>query len=127
MDLDFTEEQDLLRQTVRELCREALDPGHRPRSLEDDPTGYRPELWDELAKTGLLGLTIAEEHGGAGLGPLELAVVYEELGRAIAPTPHLVSAVVCAGILAAGGTGRAEGAVAAEDRLRGGGRHARLA
>jgi alkylation response protein AidB-like acyl-CoA dehydrogenase len=103
MDLDFTEEQELLRRTVRELCAKHSTVDD-VRALEDDPAGYRPELWDELAKTGLLGLTIAEEHGGAGLGPLELAVVYEELGRAVAPTPHLVSAVVSAGVIAAGGT-----------------------
>ena len=103
MDLDFTEEQDLLRQTVRELCarHSTMDI---VRALEDDAAGFRRELWDELGKTGLLGLTIAEERGGAGLGPLELAVVYEELGRAIAPTPHLVSAVIGAGLIRAGGT-----------------------
>jgi alkylation response protein AidB-like acyl-CoA dehydrogenase len=103
VDLDFTEEQELLRDTVRELCAKHSSVDI-VRALEDDPTGFRRELWDELAKTGLIGLTVAEEHGGAGLGPLELAIVYEELGRAIAPTPHLVSAVVSAGILAAGGT-----------------------
>ena len=103
MDLDFTEEQDLLRQTVRELCAKH-STADIVRALEDDPVGYRPELWDELAKTGLIGLTIGEEHGGAGLGPLELAVVYEELGRTITPSPHLISAVVCAGLIAAGGS-----------------------
>ncbi|MEX2457792.1 MAG: acyl-CoA dehydrogenase family protein, partial [Actinomycetota bacterium] len=103
MDLDFTEEQDLLRRTVRDLCAKhsTVDT---VRALEDDAAGFRRELWGELGKTGLLGLTIAEEHGGAGLGPLEMAVVYEELGRAIAPTPHLVSAVIGAGLIRAGGT-----------------------
>jgi alkylation response protein AidB-like acyl-CoA dehydrogenase len=103
MDLDFTEEQDLLRQTVRELCAKHSTVDI-VRSLEDDPAGYRAELWDELAKTGLIGLVIGEDHGGAGLGPLEVAVVYEELGRAITPSPHLISGVIAAGLIAAGGT-----------------------
>jgi alkylation response protein AidB-like acyl-CoA dehydrogenase len=103
VDLDFTEEQQLLQQTVRELCARH-STSEIVRSLEDDPVGFRRELWDELAKTGLIGLTIPEEHGGAGLGPIELAAVYEEFGRALTPSPHLVSAVVSAGILRAGGT-----------------------
>jgi alkylation response protein AidB-like acyl-CoA dehydrogenase len=103
VDLDFTEEQHLLGETVRELLAEHSTP-EIVRSLEDDPAGFRRELWDELARTGLAGLVIAEEHGGQGLGPVELAVVYEELGRAITPSPHLVSAVVSAGIIRAGGT-----------------------
>ena len=103
MDLDFTEEQELLRRTVRELSARHSTTA-MVRSLEDHPVGFSRGLWDELAKTGLIGLLVPEEHGGAGLGPLELAVVYEELGRAIVPSPHLVSAVVAAGLLRAGGT-----------------------
>ncbi len=103
LDLDFTEEQDMLRDTVRGVCAQhsSLEV---VRGLEDDPVGYPTDLWSKLAELGLLGLTIPEEHGGSGMSTLDAVVVYEELGRAVAPTPHLVSAVLSAGALLAGGS-----------------------
>src|SRR6266700_3558076 len=101
MDLDLTEEQRLLRQTVRDLCARHSTP-EIVRALETDPLGYRPELWAELGRSGLLGLTVPEEFGGSGMGALDLAVVYEEFGRALCPSPHFVSGVVAAGVLRAG-------------------------
>jgi alkylation response protein AidB-like acyl-CoA dehydrogenase len=103
MDLTFTDEHELLRQTVRELCARSSS-SDQVRALEDDPTGYSRELWEQLGKIDLLGLTIAETYGGAGQGALEAIVVYEEFGRALAWTPHLVSCVIAAAALAAGGT-----------------------
>lgn len=102
MDLTFTDEQNLLRQTVRELC-EKFSPPESVRELEDDPVGFRPELWRELSSLGLTGLTIAEEFGGAGAGALDLVILYEEFGRALVPSPHFISAVVAAGALRAAG------------------------
>jgi alkylation response protein AidB-like acyl-CoA dehydrogenase len=103
VDLNFTEEQELLRATVRELCAKHSSP-EMVRQLEGDPVGYRPELWRELAATGLLGLTVPEQYGGAGLTTLDLAVVYEEFGRALCWTPHFTTAVIGASALRAGGT-----------------------
>ncbi len=102
MDLTFTEEQQLLRQTVREMCAMHSTPDH-VRAVEEDPVGFRRELWEQLARIGLLGLTIPEEFGGAGQGALESVLVYEEFGRALAVSPHFVSAVLSAGVLARGG------------------------
>ena len=103
MDLAFTEEQEMLRQTVRELCAKQSSPDI-VRALEKDERGYRPEFYAQLARTDLLGLTIPEEYGGAGQTALENIVVYEELGRALAASPHLGSAVIGAGVLLAGGS-----------------------
>ena len=103
MDLDFTPEQDLLRETVRGVA--AKHGGLTGvRRWEDDPIGYDPELWAELAGLGLLGLTIPEELGGSGMTMLDAMVVYEELGRTLVPSPHFVSAVMCGGALVAAGT-----------------------
>jgi alkylation response protein AidB-like acyl-CoA dehydrogenase len=103
LDLDFTPEQDMLRAMVRGLCAE-----HAPltvvRGLEDDPVGIAADLWKRLAASDLCGLLVPAEHGGAGMTPLDGVVVYQELGRALAPTPHFVSCVVSAGNLVAGGT-----------------------
>ena len=86
MDLDFSEEQHMLRDMVRGLCTEYA-PVDVVRAMEDDPTGYPAELWKQLSELGLTGLTLPESHGGGGQGLLEAAIVYEELGRALAPTP----------------------------------------
>ena len=103
LDLDFTPEQDMLRAMVRGLCAE-----HAPltvvRGLEDDPVGIAADLWKRLAAADLCGLLVPAEHGGAGMTALDGVVVYQELGRALAPTPHFVSCVVSAGALVAGGT-----------------------
>jgi len=103
MDLRWTEEQDALREAIRDLCAKHATP-EIVRSLEDDPTGYRPETWRELAKMELLGLTIPEEYGGVGQSATELVVLYEELGRALLPSPHFVSCVVAAGLLQRAGS-----------------------
>jgi alkylation response protein AidB-like acyl-CoA dehydrogenase len=103
MDLDWSEEQELLRETVRRVCAEHA-PLEVVRRMEDDPTGYPPELWKQFAELGITGVAIAEEHGGAGQGMLEAAIVYEELGRALAPTPHFASAILGARILEASGS-----------------------
>ena len=103
MDLDWSEEQELLRETVRRVCEE-----HAPiavvRAMEDDATGYPAALWKQLAEVGITGVLIPEEYGGAAQSLLEAAIVYEELGRALAPSPHFASAVIGAGLLLAAGS-----------------------
>lgn len=98
MDLDFTPEQDLLRDSVRRLCERhaGLDV---VRKLENDPIGHSPALWTQLADLGLCGLMIDEEHGGSGMTMIDAAVVYEEFGRALVASPHFVSAVLAAGLI----------------------------
>ncbi len=95
VDLDFTSEQELLRDMVRGVCERYCDLTV-VRRLEDDPVGYEPAFWDQLRDLGLLGMTIPEEHGGSGMSMLDAAVVYTELGRALAPSPHFASSVVAA-------------------------------
>ena len=92
LDLTFTAEQEMLRETVRGVCAQ-YSPLAVVRELEDDPTGFPPELWKQLGALDLLGLLIPEEHGGSGMTLIEAVVLYEELGRSLAPTPHLVSCV----------------------------------
>jgi alkylation response protein AidB-like acyl-CoA dehydrogenase len=98
MDLDFSEEQEMLRQSVRGVC-ERHSPIAMVRALEDDPVGYSKEFWRQLIDLGLLGLTLPERHGGSALTAIEAAIVYEEFGRALAPSPHFVSSVLSAGVL----------------------------
>ena len=103
LDLDFTEEQDMLRDMVRGVCAQHA-PLTTVRELEDDPDGVGRDLWGQLAELGICGLTIPEEHGGSGMTLLDGVVVYEELGRALAPVPHFVSCVLSAGAISAAGS-----------------------
>jgi alkylation response protein AidB-like acyl-CoA dehydrogenase len=103
MDLDLTPEQELLRDTVRGMCARhvGLDV---VRQMEDDPVGFPEKFWLQLAELGLLGLTLPEAWGGSGMSMLDAVVVYQELGRALAPSPHFASSVISGGVLARAGT-----------------------
>ena len=103
LDLDFTSEQDMLREMVRGLG-EQYASDESIRALEDDPVGYSSEMWRQLADLGMVGLLLPEEFGGAGSTMMDAVVLYEELGRSLAPTPHMESAVLCGGALARSGS-----------------------
>jgi alkylation response protein AidB-like acyl-CoA dehydrogenase len=103
MNLDFSEEQIALREMVRGLCAEHSPPA-AVRRMEDDPKGYTDEFWKQQGELGLLGLLIPEEYGGSAQGMLEAALVYEEFGRALAPSPHFVSSVLGAKAIQAAGS-----------------------
>jgi alkylation response protein AidB-like acyl-CoA dehydrogenase len=102
VDLEFTDEQEMLRSALREMLAQHSSP-EVVRALEDTPEGYSPKVWAELTALDITGLTLPVEHGGSGMGALETVVVYEELGRALATTPHLTTAVLGAGLLRAAG------------------------
>jgi alkylation response protein AidB-like acyl-CoA dehydrogenase len=103
VDLDLSGEQEMLREMVRGVCNSyaSLDA---LRALEDDPTGFSPELWKQMAELDLIGLMLPAAYGGSEMSALEGAVVYMELGRALAATPHFVSAVMGAGVLLRAGS-----------------------
>jgi alkylation response protein AidB-like acyl-CoA dehydrogenase len=103
LDLDFDQEQELLRQTVRDVLGRHC-PLEVVRQMEDDPVGYPPSLWMQLGELDLIGLLLPEEYGGSSMSLIEGVALYEELGRALAPTPHFVSAVMSGGVLAAAGS-----------------------
>jgi len=103
MDLDFTEEHEMLREMVRGVCSEYA-PLEVVRELENDEKGMPDALWGQLVELGLLGILVPEEYGGQGQSLLEAAIVYEEFGRSLAPSPHFVSAVLSAGALALAGS-----------------------
>ena len=103
MNLDFSEEQDMLREMIRGVCNEYCSVDV-VREMEDHAVGYPDELWKQLSELGVLGILIPESYGGGEQSMLEATILYEELGRALAPTPHFVSSVVSAGALLSGAT-----------------------
>ena len=88
----------MLRDMARGVCAQ-YSPIEVVRAMEDDPTGYPTDLWKQMGELGLLGLTLPEEYGGAGQSLIEGAILYEELGRAPAPSPHFASCVISGGAL----------------------------
>ena len=98
MDLDFSEEQQMIVDMTRGLLEEYC-PVEVVRQVEDDPKGYPDGLWKQVSEAGLTGILIPESFGGGGQTLLEAALVYEEFGRAMAPLPHFASCVMSAGVL----------------------------
>jgi alkylation response protein AidB-like acyl-CoA dehydrogenase len=87
MDFSFTEEQEQLRREARTFLADRY-PSERVAELADSADGWDPASWEELAQLGWIGVSVPEEAGGAGLGFLEEAVLFEELGRALYPGPY---------------------------------------
>lgn len=99
----LSEDQVLLQDSLRRAL-EQLSPLERVRRFADEDEASAPDIWAGLTDLGLPGLLIPEEHGGLGLGLLEAALAAEALGRAVAPTPFLGSAVLAPLALRLAGT-----------------------
>ena len=100
MPLAINEDHLTLADTAADFLTRHRSLGTARAALEADVESL-PPWWVELVSLGWPGLHIAEEHGGSGYGMFELAVIVEQLGRAMAPGPFVPSAVVSA--LLAGG------------------------
>ncbi|QLY33200.1 acyl-CoA dehydrogenase family protein [Nocardia huaxiensis] len=103
MDFDLTPEQEMLRDTVRDVLERAYTPERRAEIVATE-LGWDPAVWRTFAEIGLLGLTFAEEDGGMGAGPIEAMLVLTELGRRLAPEPLLDCALLPGGLIAQAGT-----------------------
>ncbi|MEY9962956.1 alkylation response protein AidB-like acyl-CoA dehydrogenase [Streptacidiphilus sp. MAP12-16] len=111
MDPALTPEQEAVRRTLREALAKRCGP-EEVRAAAASPLGYDPELWHRLAEQlGLPGLALPEQHGGAGLGAVELALACEEAGRVLLPSPLLASSVLAATVVRALGTDEQQAAL----------------
>ncbi|MFS3129344.1 acyl-CoA dehydrogenase family protein [Nocardioides sp. Bht2] len=104
MDFTHDDEQNALREAVRGLLtKNYSDYENRRRTVSTD-LGYDARLWGQLAEMGILGLPFAETDGGTGAGPIEVALVAEEIGRVLAPEPFIPAVVLAGGLIAELGT-----------------------
>ena len=93
MDIGFSEEQELLRDTARKFLDAACTTKFvRERMATTE--AVTPEFWSQLAWQGWLGINFAEDDGGSGLGLTDLVVLMEEMGRAVMPGPYLATALL---------------------------------
>jgi hypothetical protein len=87
MDFDYTDDQKFLKTEARRFLESRSTIEVVRGVLNDDSKSYDAGLWKAVAEQGWLGAAIPEEHGGLGLGHIELAAIAEELGRSLAPIP----------------------------------------
>src|ERR1700727_2802808 len=104
MNFDFSDDQKQLRDEARKFLTEKSSP-KAVRTVLDGKAPYDRELWKGLAEMGFLGVAIPEEYGGAGAGHLELCVVAEEIGRALAPVPFSSTVYLAAEAILLAGSG----------------------
>src|SRR4051794_31433025 len=110
VDLELTDEQRMLADTVNGLLEKHYDANARLGLLRSDE-GWSRDMWRRYAELGLLGLTFDEHYGGAGMGPDELAVVMDCFGRALILEPFLATVVLGGGLVAAAGTPEQKAAI----------------
>ncbi len=93
MDLSLSEEQEMLKKMARDFLTNRC-PKTLVKEMETSEKGYSPELWQEMAGLGWMGLVLPEKYGGGGMSFLDLSVLLEEMGRSCLPGPFLSTVVL---------------------------------
>jgi len=111
MSLVLNDEQNMLRDHAHGFLSKNAPVAHF-RQLRDgkDAIGFSRPLWKEFVDLGWAGILIPQEHGGIGLGHVEVGVVMEELGRTLTPSPFLSTAVLAARTIAQAGNDKQKSA-----------------
>ncbi|MDB5657002.1 MAG: pimeloyl-CoA dehydrogenase small subunit [Tardiphaga sp.] len=103
MDIPFTEEQELLRNSVQRLLKDEYDFDVRRRIVAGED-GWSRAHWKKFAEMGLLAAPFAEEFGGSGDGPLATMIVMQEFGRRLVVEPYFETVVLAGGLIESEGT-----------------------
>ncbi|MFN8534473.1 MAG: acyl-CoA dehydrogenase family protein [Dehalococcoidia bacterium] len=103
MNLALSETQELLRRNAHEFLQEA-SPASLVKAMMSDERGYDPTLWSGMANQGWTGLLIPERHGGSEGTILDACILFEEIGRVLAPAPLFTSSVLSALVLVHAGS-----------------------
>ncbi|MBI2329484.1 MAG: acyl-CoA/acyl-ACP dehydrogenase [Chloroflexi bacterium] len=101
MDLTLNEEQQMLQKMAHDFLEDKCPP-LVVRRLEESELGYSPDMWREIADLGWVGLIFPEQYGGSELSLVDLTILYEEMGRAILPSPYTPTVLAGLTILACG-------------------------
>ena len=94
MNLDFTEEQQMLKKAARDFLQKEC-PKTLVREMEKSETGYPEELWGKITELGWMGLAFPAEYGGMGGSFLDLTILLEEMGRVCLPGPFFSTVISC--------------------------------
>jgi alkylation response protein AidB-like acyl-CoA dehydrogenase len=107
MYFDLTDEQQAIKATAHDFLASRMK-SERMRELAESESGFDADLWKEMAELGWAGLALPEEWGGQGLGIVDLAVLFEELGYALAPSPLLSNTIAGLALSTCGSEGQRE-------------------
>src|SRR5229473_2434809 len=102
MDIGFSEEQEMLRETARKFLDDECTTQFVRRLMATEEA-ITPEFWGKLAGQGWLGILYPEEDSGSGLGLVDLVVLMEEIGRAVMPGPYPATVLLGGAAIAAAG------------------------
>ena len=100
MDFAFTEEQTLLRDSLKRFVQKEYSFEKR-LAIQKSPEGYSRAVWAQLAEMGVLGLPFSEEYGGFGGGAAETLIVMQAIGSGLLVEPYLATVVICGGLVQA--------------------------
>ena len=98
MDIQFTEEQELLRSSVQRLLRDQYDFDARRRIVASEE-GLSRKQWQAFAELGLLAAPFSEDVGGLGGGPLSTMIIMQEFGRHLVVEPFVETVVLAGGLI----------------------------
>jgi alkylation response protein AidB-like acyl-CoA dehydrogenase len=98
MDIQFTEEQELLRSSVQRLLRDQYDFDAR-RKIVASEEGWSRQRWQAIAELGLLAAPFSEDAGGLGGGPLSTMIIMQEFGRHLVVEPFVETVVLAGGLI----------------------------
>src|SRR3954452_11154938 len=107
MYFDLTDEQRAIKQTAHDFLASRFKSG-RLREIAGSESGFDESAWQEMAELGWAGLALPEEWGGQGLGIVELAVLFEEVGYVCAPSPLLSNTIAGLALAFAGSDAQKE-------------------
>ena len=97
MNLDYTDEQNMLREQIQKFCESEYD-FYKREEIVKSSKDFDPNVWNLFAEQGWLSMPFSEQSGGLGFGPIELSILFEEFGKALVIEPYL-STVVLSGTL----------------------------
>ena len=103
MDLGFTTEQEMLRETAAKFFANEC-PFDVVRELEESEDGFSPNLWKKMAELGWLGVLFPEKYGGYEGEFIDIVIIMEEMGRAAFPSPFLSTVIECGLVIIEGGS-----------------------
>src|SRR5258707_11463166 len=103
MDLGPNEAQQILKRNAREFLEQNCPTSH-VRQMEEDATGFDPNIWKQISDLGWTGMLIPEDLGGSGGDLTDMVSLFEEIGRAILPSPLFASGVEATTAILAGGS-----------------------
>ena len=97
MNLDYNDEQNMLREQIQKFCESEYD-FYKREEIVKSSNDFDENVWDLFAEQGWLSMPFSEQSGGLGFGPIELSILFEEFGKALVIEPYL-STVVLSGTL----------------------------